>query len=57
MNKYDKLASCSLQRRDDGKMVTKQFTAKPYSQCTREGNKAFPVFDRLKDRTVEKEKK
>lgn len=56
MNTYNELASCRLQRRSDEKMITKQCTTKPYSQCIREGNKTFPVFDKLKDGTAEKKK-
>ena len=49
MGKYDALAGCRLQRRYDDKVITKIEKHEYYSQPTREGNKAFPVFKRLKN--------
>ncbi len=51
---YDTLDNCRLQRRDDSKVVIKENHKPPYITPTRAGNKAFPTFDRLKDKKEEK---
>lgn len=43
-----------IQRRNDIIVIKKRVRAKPYSQVVREGNQAYPVFNGLKNKQVEK---
>ena len=56
MDKKWSLEFCNLKQRSEEKKPAKQFKSEPYSQCAREGNRAFPVFEGLTGIPIKKNK-